>query len=135
MPVYDWQLRPTRHFGQVWVPIAELELFGSNGKPQYVAMQIDTGAVVSLLRKSMADLLAIPLESGRLIEVIGIGGTPTIAYVHSVRARFNESFTLDLRFAIADTENVPNLLGRLDVFDSLRIVFDPVNHETQVTSP
>ncbi len=117
----------------VWFPIAELELETSNGQFRPLALQIDSGAVVSLLRRSSADLLGVRLESGKRIELASVGDGKTGAYVHHVRTRFNEDFTRDVRFAIAETEDVPNLLGRLDVFDVLRIVFDPLNRETQVT--
>ena len=134
MPVYKWQRRTTEHFGLVWFPIVRFELETRQGRFRPLALQIDSGAVVSLLRRSSADLLGVSLESGKRIELTSVGDTKTGAYVHNVRTRFNESFTRDVRFAIAETEDVPNLLGRLDVFDFLRIVFDPVNHETQVTS-
>jgi hypothetical protein len=57
-----------------------------------------------------------------------------LSTVHTIQTRVDEKVIRNVRFAIAEREEVPNLLGRLDVFDFLRIVFDPVNHETQVTS-
>lgn len=82
----------------------------------------------------MADLLGLHLETGRRIELTSIGGDSTVVYVHTIQTRMDENFMRNVRFAIAEREDVPNLLGRLDVFDFLRIVFDPVRHESQITS-
>ncbi|MFH1110579.1 MAG: DUF5677 domain-containing protein [Planctomycetota bacterium] len=132
MPVYKWQRRPTTHFGEVWFPIAQVELQTSQGRSRGFALQIDSGAVVSLLRRSTADLLGITLESGRRIALTSVGNATTGAYVHAIRTRFNEGLACDVRFAIADTEEVPNLLGRLDVFDSLQVYFDATLQVTTV---
>lgn len=39
------------------------------------------------------------------------------------------------RVAISEREDVPNLLGRLDVFDSFQVDFDPSLQETRITPP
>jgi len=124
MPVYKWQRRPTKHFGPVWFPIARLDLEATSGQFHRIALQIDSGAVVSLLRNSMAVLLAVPLESGQKIDLTSVGGASTKAYVHTIRTQFDERLIGNVRFAIAESEQVPNLLGRLDVFDNLQIDFD-----------
>lgn len=74
MPVHKWRRRPSRHFGDVWVPFAQIEIQRADGMFQALALQIDSGAVVSLLRRSMADLLGLDFESGRRIEVSSVGG-------------------------------------------------------------
>ncbi len=57
MPVYSWRRRPTKHFGDVWVPYAEVEIQKTDKQFQAFALQVDSGAVVSLLRRSVADVL------------------------------------------------------------------------------
>ncbi len=84
MGVHKWRKRPSRYFGDVWVPFAHIELGRTDGKFQAFALQIDSGAVVSLLRKSVADLLGVELESGRHIEVTSVGGGKTVVYVHEL---------------------------------------------------
>ena len=63
MAVYSWRRRLTKHFGEVWVPFAQIEIQGSEDHFQAFAMQIDSGATVSLLRRSVAALLGIVLEA------------------------------------------------------------------------
>ena len=43
MPVYSWRRRPTKHFGEVCVPYAEVELKQADGRFQAFALQIDSG--------------------------------------------------------------------------------------------
>jgi len=67
--------------------------------------------------------------------VASVGGGRTVAYVHRIETRFDPSILYPVRYAIADTENVPNLLGRLDVFDCLQFDFDATFQQTRVAAP
>lgn len=136
MPVYKWRQRPTRHFGRVWVPFAHLELQGTDGRFQAFALQIDSGATVSLLRRSVAELLGFRLESGQRIDVTGVGGSKTTAFVHELQTRLDDKWPLfTIPFAISSVESVPNLLGRLGVFDQFQVDFDASLRETRLTEP
>lgn len=135
MVLHKWRERPSRHFGNVWVPLAQVELQGAGETYQSLAIPIDSGAVVSLLRRSVAELLGLELESERRIDVGGVGGGKTIAYVHTITTKFADAIIHPVRYAIAETEKVPNLLGRLDVFDHLQIDFDGALQETSVATP
>lgn len=48
----------------------------------------DTGAVISLLRRSVADLLGLDSVRGHEVELGAVGGMPVKARVHKIRARF-----------------------------------------------
>jgi hypothetical protein len=135
MAVYKWQRRQTRHFGEVSVPLAEIDLQGRSGDFHSFALQIDSGAVVSLLRRSVGDLLGLNLTAGRKVDLVSVGGASTIAYVHNLQTRFDGSLTLGVPYAIADSETVPNLLGRLGVFDRLQASFDPSLSQTVIGPP
>ncbi len=135
MPVYKWQERPTKHFGTVLVPFAKAELQRCDGKFQSVALQIDSGAVISTLRRSSATLLGLTLEAGRPVDLKSVGGGVTQAFVHQITARFDPSLTLSVPFAIMTSETVPNLLGRLGVFELLQLHFDATFQETQLLRP
>lgn len=135
MPVYSWRRRPTKHFGDVWVPYAEVEIQQTDGHFQALALQVDSGAVVSLLRRSVADVLGVDLESGRRIELGSVGGGRTNAYVHEIPSRFGDGVEKTVAYAIAEIENVPNLLGRHVVFDELQVDFDASLEETRISAP
>jgi len=134
MPVFKWRRRPTAFFGRYWIPLVTIKLESTTGQFQPVSLQVDSGAVVSLLPRSMSDLLGISIFAGRRIELRSVGGALTIAYVHSIRAKFSDEPSTAIRVAIADSEHVPSLLGRLDVFDRFQIAFDPAFKQTVVTA-
>jgi len=135
MPVYKWQERPTRHFGTVLVPFANVELKRHDGKFQPLALQIDSGAVISTLRRSVAELLGLRFEAGKQADLKSVGGAVTRAYVHEITTRFDPFLTSSVPFAIMTSEAFPNLLGRLRVFDALQIHFDGTFQETQFLRP
>jgi hypothetical protein len=124
MPVFKWQRRATVHFGEAWVPFAQVDVRDSTGRFRSFSLQIDSGAVVSLLRRSTGDLLGVQTTNGRRIELGSVGGRTTVAHVHALPTRFSETMVFPVEYAIAETESVPNLLGRRGVFDNLQIDFD-----------
>ena len=89
MPVYKWLERPTKYFGTVLVPFARVELRRTDGVFQPMALQIDSGAVISTLRRSSAKLLGLALESGRPVDLKSVGGSVTPAFVHEITTRFD----------------------------------------------
>ncbi len=98
MPIFDWCRRGTQNFGEVWVPFAHISLRSSDGSRQSLAIQIDTGAVVSLLRRSVADLLAIELETGRRIELTSVGGSSATAFVHMIHTQFADNIAYEVPY-------------------------------------
>lgn len=135
MTFHKWRRLPTKHFGDVWVPFAQIELQGNGDRRHAIALQIDSGAVVSLLARSVADLLKLDLEAGKQVELSSVGGRAMVAFVHSIETDFAEGIRYPVRYAIATTEDVPNLLGRLDVFDRLQIGFDATTTGTLIAPP
>ncbi len=136
MAVYKWRPKSTPNFGEVWVPYAEVRLIptGTTATPRQFLLQIDSGATVSLLRRSAADLLGLNLQAGRRIELTGVGGSGITAWEHRLLTLFSDSERgFQVRYAIAETEDVPNLLGRLDVFDRFQVDFDSSLSETRVS--
>ena len=135
MAAHKWRKRRTKHFGEVWVPFASVELRRADGKFQPLVLQVDSGAVVSLLRRSVANVLGLTLEGGRRVEMTSLGGAVTAAFVHELQTRLAVNIAYPVPFAIADSENVPNLLGRLGVFGPLQIDFDGTTQQTTILPP
>lgn len=135
MPIYKWRRVPTKHFGEVWAPFAHVEIANSRNEYQAFSLFVDSGAVVSLLRRSVADLLEIDLTSGREVELGSVGGARTEAYVHDLQIRIAPDLSFAAPFAIATNETVPNLLGRLGIFDVLQVDFDATMNEVGISTP
>ncbi len=133
MAWFDWQRKPSASFGEVWVPVAVVQLQTTRGTFSSVLPFVDSGSVISLLRRSVADELGLQIDSGRQIALHNVAGSQTEAYVHELTLRFaaNER-TIRAPFAIATRETVPNLLGRLGVFEQFELWFDPRKHRTYI---
>jgi hypothetical protein len=128
-----WRPRATRHFGDVLSPFIEIEIATTRGEYQPIAKLVDSGTVITLLRRSAAALPGLSLESGRPVKVGGTGGARVTAYVHEVNIRFGPSeFPFRAPIAIANSESVPNLLGRHGIFSQLRITLDGADQATDI---
>lgn len=99
------------------------------------SFRVDSGAVVSLLCRSVGELLGVAPEAGRRLVLTGVGRIENEVFVHELTARVGDGPPLPTRFAIAASEDVPNLLGRLDIFDRFQVDFDPSLQETRFTTP
>lgn len=135
MPAFAWRKRATRHFGEQWVPIAHLQLQDVRGAWREFALQIDTGAVITTLARSAADLLGIDFQRGAALELVSVGGSVNRFSLHEVPARIGDASAPRLRIAFAEREDVPNLLGRLDILDRFQLDFDPSTEETHIRAP
>jgi len=90
---------------------------------------VDSGADTSLFSKGDASLLNLNLYEGEYSPIVGIGRVMLPAYIHNVKVRIGETL-LNASIAFADSDEVPRLLGRTDVFKRFRITFDETNLQT-----
>lgn len=90
---------------------------------------VDSGADLTLLKRSDCDNLGYDLTTGALRLIGGISKTLVKTYVHQIQMRLGEIQFL-CRVAFAEIDAVPRLLGRLDVFHRFRICFEEAKRET-----
>jgi Aspartyl protease len=83
---------------------------------------VDSGADVSLFTRDDCELLGLKLKEGNYKAIIGVGRTLIPAYMHAIKIRIGES-ELDVKVAFADSDEVPRLLGRTDIFTHFNITF------------
>lgn len=89
--------------------------------PQW--MYIDSGADVTLLPRSVGELLGFEIRRGEEIkEVKGLGNSRIPIVVRRVSMKIGEK-KFEARVAWSLTEDVPLVLGRLDVFNKFDILF------------
>lgn len=127
-----WRVRTHRYLGTVFVPIIDLEIQDARGPFTPFSLCVDSGAVVSLLPGSAAGYLGLDPSAGKPIELGGVGRHALRARLHDLTLRIGD-VTAAAPFAIAVTEDVPGLLGRLGVFDRFEITFDPRERQTRIT--
>jgi hypothetical protein len=109
-------------FGSIWRPVARVTvIYRRRRVPQL--FYVDSGADVTLLPKSVGDLLGLTLVSPQEIqEVKGIGvrGVPIV--IRRLKLQVG-SKVFPARIAWCLLEEVPLLLGRLDCFRIFEITF------------
>ena len=85
-----------------------------------LSMLVDSGADISILSKRIGDIMGLDVEQGEAKIFRGIVGE-LMAYVHEIPLFINGK-EVETRVAFALSE-VPNLLGRLDIFKNFEISF------------
>jgi len=109
--------------GTILRPVADV-IFESGRRKAEAALYIDSGA----------DITTIPLELGKVLgfkqsskdeirEIQGVSGGGVPYLLKSAHIRLNGK-RLKIRLAWALIEEVPLLLGRLDIFDKFKILFN-----------
>ncbi len=109
--------------GKVLRPVAEVVL-EKDGFRVGMPMYIDSGADVSLIPLRFGRALGFRHEEGDTIqEIKGVSGT-SIPYILKEVILILNNHRLKVRVAWALVEEVPILMGRMDIFDKFRIIFD-----------
>jgi predicted aspartyl protease len=90
---------------------------------------VDSGADVSILPKGDAELLGVNLYEGELWRLTGIGRAIVSAYLHEVMVKIG-ALEFPARIAFADLNEVPRIVGRLDIFRKFKVMFDEQNLQT-----
>ena len=81
---------------------------------------VDTGADVSMMPRYIGELAVDDITTGKYVEIKGIEPSAVLsAFIHELNARIADK-EFELPVAIADSNDVPSVLGRikgLDIFD------------------
>ena len=110
-------------FGSVLRLVAEVIL--ENGDLRVgIPMYIDSGADISMIPLRFGRSLGFRQEEGDTVrEIKGVSGVSVPYILKKVNLVLNGK-KLEIRVAWALVENVPTLMGRIDIFDKFRIAFD-----------
>ena len=119
---FDWQRVLTKELGWIHVPVADVEIQAHAGSWKIIRVIVDSGAVVSLFKRSFGELLGLDVEAGLPLAVSGIGHGAVKTYLHDVKLKIAEEI-ISLPAAFAATDGPPNLLGRHRLFDHLDVLF------------
>jgi hypothetical protein len=119
--VFKYLAEPTET-GVIQRPVARIFIKNSDDKWQRFRVYIDSGADMSLLTRNDAEFLGLSLSKGEYHPIIGVGRTLIPAYIHTVKMRIGDT-ELDVKTAFADSDEVPRLLGRADIFTRFKITF------------
>jgi predicted aspartyl protease len=77
----------------------------------------DTGADFCVLPRYIGETLVKDITTGKYAEIKGVvPGTILVAYVHQIKVRIG-NFEFETPVAIADSNDVPSILGRVEALD------------------
>jgi len=108
-------------FGIKWIPTAEVRLI-VNRKAYLCEMIVDSGADITIIPRSLGDFLRLSFSGEKIHEIRGIG-EGTIPYIiKSIEIKIG-NYRIKSRIGVALIEEVPLILGRLDIFDNFNIEF------------
>lgn len=109
-------------FGPILRPVAHVVLVNGKNKVPEI-LYVDSGADVTLISKSIGDLLGLKVRStDRIEEIKGIGERSVAMIIKKIKIQINNKIIF-ARISWALTEDVPLLLGRIDIFNLFDIVF------------
>ena len=120
---FDFREEKSGIFGPILRPVAEVTLINGN-KEILESAYVDSGADVTLIPKSVGDILGLAVGKNETItEIKGVGerGVPII--IKKVKLKIGEK-EIEARVAWALIEEVPMLLGRTDIFNLFNISFE-----------
>ena len=108
--------------GLIYRPVANV-LLETNDLKLEIPMYIDSGADVTLIPLKLGEALGFRQDSAQIREIRGIAGAGVPYILREVKLTIGNT-KFPARIAWALIEAVPPLLGRLDVFEKFRIIFD-----------
>lgn len=113
-------------------PRLPVQVKGKRGNWVTISLYLDTGADISILPKSSADILGIPLRSGSEVIVVGLAGELIRAYIHELECKLGDFEPLSAKFAISEKETVVPVLGREGFFQRFNFKFNNQNQTVEV---
>jgi len=114
--------------GKILRPVAKVYLQSIDGEfiPQF--MYVDSGADFILIPYKLGRFLGLRHEGEEVYEIEGVNGVvPVIFKTANIRIADSEKF--QAKIAWSQIEDVPMLMGRLDVFDRFDITFRKNEHK------
>lgn len=118
---FPYREERSKIFGMIYRPVARVK-FKSAGEwiPEW--MYVDSGADITLIPQSIGDLLSFEVNKGKIVDITGEGGGTVPVIVKNITMSLGKEI-FDVRVAWALIEDVPPLLGRIDVFNKFDVIF------------
>ena len=124
---FPYQKEKSALFGQILRPIIQFQIKTKIGWIPVMGY-LDSGADMTLLPLSFAKALGIKIEEEQVKEIRGIGDSAVSVIIKEVEMKIGD-VNLKANVGIALIEEVPYLLGRKDVFNKFRIIFEEYNEK------
>lgn len=119
----------------VWLPIVSVRV-KCNKMAVPIWGLLDSGADITLLSASFAQLFQIDLRKGKSTELFGVlEGSGFRAYLHQVNLSVKDLGSVDTVVAFTNSEKYPDhmILGRRGFFDHFTITFREYSKQVEIT--
>lgn len=126
MVEFSYREEESKVFGKIYRPIADIYFKDKFGNELVSFMYIDSGADIILIPRQFGETLGLELKNDKIEEVGGIGNNKVPIVIKEAMIRIGEK-ELKAKIAWALIEEVPPLLGRIDVFDNFDVIFKQKN--------
>ena len=129
--IFPYSFRLSLEKGKiVTFPTINLSLFKRDSGQEFsFLVLVDSGAEVSLLTKSDAELLGLSLKEGKRINVGSVSGDKMSAFLHPVVMEIcGQKLKVDIAFS--ESDDTPRVLGRNPIFSYFFVVFDDRDKKT-----
>ena len=124
MMKFSYIEKESRIFGHILKPLIYIEIFSEKhdlwcGIDDVV---VDTGADITLISRNIGEGLVDNIFSGVKASIKGVTPYELDVYIHDLKLKvIGREFTT--KIAIADSDEVPALLGRFNALDNFRAEF------------
>ena len=126
MPSFDYKEQDSGIFGKISRPLIKVDVYSFTKDKWYGISDVlaDTGADISILPRNLGESMIADITKGKIQEVKGIVPFSKLTvYIHNLRLRIN-SKEFELPVAIADSDDVLPILGRVKGLDLFNANFD-----------
>jgi len=123
MITFNYRREKSAITGDILRPVASIEFRSEDGVWIELRPYIDSGADITLIPLTFGRLLGLELKKEEIKHLRGIGGVGVPVVIKEVDTRINGT-EFPVRVAWALEEDLPPLLGRVDIFDRFTITFD-----------
>ena len=108
--------------GKIRRPVADVYL--RTKKDSWIEFHpyIDSGADVTMIPLSLGKLLGFEIDESKIQQIGGIRGSVPVIHTKVAMKIGERNFPVHIAWAL--TEEVPPLLGRMDVFDIFKVTFE-----------
>ncbi len=112
---------------EIYRPVGEIFLKTDTNEIN-VPMYIDSGADITIIPRILGESLGFEVGDSKILELSGIGKAKVPVIPKQVKMKIGGK-EFDARIAWCLEEEIPPLLGRLDIFNKFKIIFDEKSKE------
>lgn len=103
-------------------PVADVSLKTKRNSWIEFHPYIDSGADVTMIPLSFGKLLGFEIDESKIQQIGGIRGSVPVIHTKTAMRIGNKAFIVSVAWALI--EDVPPLLGRKDIFDIFKVIFE-----------